>query len=119
MANLNLSYKNTKHEYDKLTSNERAIEWYKARSNPFYFIFNYAYMEEIGGKLKYAPELMNFKMRRMIKAMHKFHFAILMASRQLGKSTVAGVLLEWANNFYPGSRSPACSTRVGRTCFVR
>ena len=105
MSNINILGKNGKYDAEKLTSNERAIEWFRCRTNIFYFIYNYGYLEEIGGKLKYEAPLMHYKMKRVIKSLYNFHFAVLMASRQLGKSSLAGMVLEWACNFYPGNRA--------------
>jgi len=87
----------------KLTSDQQAIEWYKCKTNPFYFIFNYVYIPEIGGRLKYDKEVMHGNVKRVIRSVVKHHKCILMATRQLGKSTIAAALLEWAGNFYPGT----------------
>ena len=105
MSNINVLGTTGKHDTDKLTSKERALEFFKCRQNPFYFIYNYVYLEEIGGKLKYSSDKMHYKMKRVIKSVYNFKFAILMASRQLGKSSLAACLLEWANNFYPNNKA--------------
>lgn len=86
-----------------LTSEEQAIEYYKCKTNPFYFIYNYVYIPEIGGRLKYNKNVMHGNMKRVVRAVVKHHKCILMATRQLGKSTIAAALLEWAGNFYPGT----------------
>lgn len=104
MSNINVLGKDGKYDTDKFTSQERAVEYWKCRSNIFYFIFNYGYLEEIGGRIKYEPQLMHYKMKRVIKSIHHFHFALLMATRQLGKSSLAGLILEWSANFYAGNR---------------
>lgn len=85
----------------KLTASQQASEYWNCRRNPFYFIFNYIYIPEIGGILKYDEPLMHDKMKQTIKSIHNYHKTILMASRQLGKSTIAASYLEWAANFYP------------------
>lgn len=87
----------------KLTSEQQAIEYYKCKTNPFYFIYNYVYIPEIGGRLKYNKNVMHGNMKRVVRAVVKHHKCILMATRQLGKSTIAAALLEWAGNFYPGT----------------
>jgi len=89
----------------KMSSHQQAIEWYKCKINPFYFIFNYVYIPEIGGVLKYERALMHGNMRRTIRSCIRYHRCLLMATRQLGKSTIAACMLEWANNFYPSARA--------------
>lgn len=79
-------------------------EWFKCRENPFYFILNYVYLPEVGGKLKYTKEYLHPKFRRVIKSIYKNHMAMLMASRQLGKSSIAACLLAWALIFFPNNR---------------
>ncbi|MEM4385274.1 MAG: terminase family protein [Candidatus Anstonellales archaeon] len=88
----------------KLT-NEQLAEFVKCKRNILYFIYNYVYIPEIGGILKYSKDIMNKKILQTIKSIINHHYAILMASRQLGKSTIAAILLEWALNFYPGNRA--------------
>lgn len=78
-----------------------SAEWWNCRRNPFYFIFNYVHIPEIGGVLKYDSSMMHSKVRQTVRAVAKYNKAILMASRQLGKSTISAALLEWACNFYP------------------
>jgi len=80
----------------KMTSEQQAIEWYKCKVNPFYFIFNYVWIPEIGGRLKYDKAVMHGNVKRVIRSVVKHHKCILMATRQLGKSTIAAALLEWA-----------------------
>jgi len=82
-----------------------AIEFLKCKRNPLYFIYNYVYIPEIGNRLKYTPERMHTKFLRAVKILYNLHYCILMASRQLGKSTIAAALIEWACNFYPGNRA--------------
>lgn len=82
----------------------RAAEWYKCRQNPFYFIFNYVYISETGGRLKYAPELMHTKMRRVVRAVHRFHKCVLMASRQLGKALSLDTEIPLANGDFTTMR---------------
>ena len=83
----------------------RAGEWYKCRQNPLYFIYNYVYIPETGGRLLYAKELMHPKMRRVVRSVFKYHKCVLMASRQLGKSTLAACLIAWAVVFYSRNRA--------------
>jgi len=99
------STKFIQNNYSKLSNKEKALEWLKCKQNVFYFIFNYVTIPEIGGVLKYESSLMHDKIKRTVRSIIKYHKALLMASRQLGKSTVAACLLEWAANFYP--RTPA------------
>lgn len=80
-----------------------AKEWVKCRQNPLYFALNYVIIPEIGGELKLSSELLHPKQIRVIKSVYKYHKAILMASRQLGKSTISAILLSWALVFYPNN----------------
>jgi len=89
----------------KWTAQEQSLEWYKCKINPFYFIYNYVFIPEIGGILKYEKSIMNGKIKQVVRSVIRFHRCILMASRQLGKSTIAACILEWANNFYPNARA--------------
>ncbi len=79
-------------------------EWIKCRQNPLYYILNYVYFQEIGGKRKYDNDLLHPKLRRVIRSVFIYHMAILLASRQLGKSTIAAGILSWAANFFPSNR---------------
>lgn len=97
----------------KLSSKERAVEWLKCKTNIFYFIFNYVTIPEIGGILKYESNMMHDKIKKTVKSVVKYHKGLLMASRQLGKSTVAACLLEWAANFFP--RTPAIILNANKT----
>lgn len=85
MADLT-SVEYVKRKSDKLSSSEIAAEYWNCRRNPFYFIFNYSYIPEIGGILKYEESMMHDKMKQLIKAVYNYHRAILMATRQLGKA---------------------------------
>jgi len=72
--------------FSKLSSTQQAIEWYKCKTNPFYFIFNYAFIPEIGGVLKYEDEIMGGKIKRFVRSIARYHKCLFMASRQLGKA---------------------------------
>ncbi len=77
------------------------IEWKRCRENPLYYIHKYVKFEIIGGISSYS-EGKNFhpKLRRVVRVIYKHHKCQLMATRQLGKSTISGGLISWANNFY-------------------
>jgi hypothetical protein len=62
------------------------VEFLKCRQNPLYFIYNYVLIPEIGGEVKYTPDKMNLKLKRVCKVVYNYHNCILMASRQLGKA---------------------------------
>jgi hypothetical protein len=79
-------------------------EWIKCRQNPIYFILNYVHFQEIGGRRKYDKELLHDKLRRVVRAVYRYHMVILLASRQLGKSTIAAGILAWAATFFPNNR---------------
>ena len=87
----------------QLKLNEQEIvEWIKCRNNPIYFIYHYVKFEIIGGVSSYK-ELNNFhpKLKRFVKAIYKYHKATLLASRQLGKSSINAGLIAWTSIFFP------------------
>lgn len=75
-----------KKQVDKMSSKELAAEYWNCRQNPFYFIFNYIHIPEIGGILKYEEPMMHDKLKQVVKSFYNYHRCILMASRQLGKA---------------------------------
>ena len=83
----------------------RASEIWKCRCNPLYFIFNYCMIDEGGGTVLYEPKLMHNKIRRVVRSIYQYKKCILMASRQLGKSTIAACLVAWAVVFYPRNKA--------------
>jgi hypothetical protein len=83
----------------------RAREIRKCRTNPLYFIHNYCFLDEGGGQVLYKKELMHNKIRRVVRSIYKFKKAILMASRQLGKSTIAACMVAWAMVFFPRNKA--------------
>ena len=83
----------------------RAMELIKCRANPLYFIFNYCYIDEGGGKILYSKDRMHNKVRRVVRSIYRYKKAILMASRQLGKSTIAACMIVWAMVFYPRNKA--------------
>jgi hypothetical protein len=83
----------------------RALEIWKCRTNPFYFIHNYCFLDEGGGQTLYKKELMHNKMRRVVRSIFRYKKCILMASRQLGKSTIAACLVAWSMVFFPRNKA--------------
>jgi len=82
-----------------------AREWIKCKNNIFYYIYNYAYLVESTGELiKITPKNLHPKMKITIRVLLTFERAVLMASRQLGKSSVAALILSWATVFFPHTR---------------
>ena len=91
-------------DYDytsKVDPDECGREWIRCRCNPLYFIYNYVYIEETGGSVKLTKDNLHPKMKRVVKSTFTYHRTVLMASRQLGKSTISASLLAWAMIFYP------------------
>jgi len=84
---------------------QNVSEWIKCRNNPLYYILNYVYFREYGGKQLYSKEYLHNKLRRVVRVIFRHHMAMLMASRQLGKSTVAAAILSWALIFFPENRA--------------
>jgi hypothetical protein len=82
----------------------RVSEWVKCRANPLYFILNYVYLQEIGGKIKYDDKNLHLKLRRVVRIIFNFKMCLFMASRQLGKSSIAAAILAWASIFFPNNR---------------
>jgi len=91
----------------KLNSQQKAIEWLRCKSNPFYFIYNYVYILEhaTGASVKLTSENLQPKMKRTIRSLYRYQNTILMASRQLGKSSIAACMISWACVCYPGIRA--------------
>jgi len=97
---LNLIQNNNQIDIDE----QNVIEWIKCRENPLYFILNYVYLPVVGvRKVKYTVELLHPKFRRLIRSTFKYHRCIMMASRQLGKSSIAACLMSWALTFFPNN----------------
>ncbi len=96
----------------KTETDFHAIEYLKCRKNPFYFIYNYIYIPEIGGSLKLTDSNLHYKMKRVVKSLMKYRRIILMASRQSGKSTISAAMLLWAANFYSGMPIVILNMRV-------
>jgi len=88
----------------QLVSNNNAIEYLKCRKSVFYFIYNYVKLSQVGGALQMNPSLMHPKMIETVKSTLVYHRCMLMATRQLGKSSVAAMMLEWVANFFPGTQ---------------
>lgn len=63
-----------------------ALEYLKCRQNILYFIDNYVKVPEVGGLFKYELSEVNPKLIRVVKSIIRWHRALLMASRQLGKA---------------------------------
>jgi hypothetical protein len=96
---------------DSDKTNDKALEYLRCRSNPLYYILNYVYLPEIGGLMKYDESKLNKKFRRVIRSIFRYHKSILMASRQLGKSSVAAALLSWAMVFFNNNRAVILNMR--------
>jgi Terminase large subunit, T4likevirus-type, N-terminal len=88
-----------------LTKDQKVLEYVKCKNNFLYFLHNYVYIPESGGSILYTPQLLHPNFKKTIQCSLKFGKAILMASRQLGKSTISAVLIEWMLNFFPRNRA--------------
>ena len=84
---------------------EHIVEWIKCQKNPLYYIQKYVYFQEIGGRRKYDEYTFHNKFRRVIRCIYQYHMVILLASRQLGKSTIAADIISWVTNFFPNNRA--------------
>lgn len=82
-----------------------AEEIFKCKTNILYFIDNYVKIPESGGSMDYKLDGVNKKLKRYIRATIKHRRTIMMASRQLGKSTSSGIILLWATMFFPRNRA--------------
>ena len=80
----------------KMSSSEQGLEVLKCKSSPFYFIYNYVYIPEIGGVLKYDKSIIHSKMVQTVRSIMKYHRCLLMASRQLGKALDVKTLIPLA-----------------------
>jgi len=81
---------------------KEAVEFLKCKKSIFYFIYNYCFLQQVGGKVKITPGNLHYKAVQSIKLLLNVHKCIFMASRQLGKSSVAAMVLTWVANFFPG-----------------
>jgi len=81
-----------------------AIELLKCRLNPLYFIYNYVYIPEVGGKRLYG-DVFHPKLARVVRSIYRHHKAVFLASRQLGKSTISAAIILWAILFFPKMRA--------------
>jgi hypothetical protein len=84
-------------------SHEDAVaeEILKCRMNILYFIDTYVKIPESGGEVDYRLDTTNKKLKRFIRSTMTHKRTIMMASRQLGKSTINGIILLWATMFFP------------------
>jgi len=82
----------------------QAVEFLKCRKSIFYFIYNYVYLEEVGGAIKIDHGRLHSKTIRSVKTVINCHKLIFMASRQLGKSSTASMIIDYVANFFPGSQ---------------
>jgi hypothetical protein len=82
-----------------------AEEIFKCKSNIMYFIDTYVKIPESGGHMDYKLDVVNKKLRRYIRSTIRYRKTIMMASRQLGKSTSSGIVLLWATMFFPKNRA--------------
>ena len=87
--------------------NKRALEIKKCKDNPLYFIYNYVYIPEIATSMpfKLTTNNLHSKMKRVIRSIYRYNKVNLMASRQLGKSSVGAALMAWALVFHPGAKA--------------
>lgn len=77
-------------------------EYIRCKNNPLFYIKNYVKFEITGGISSYN-EGTNFhnKLKRFVRSTYRYHNAELMASRQLGKSTISAGIISWAVTFFP------------------
>jgi len=76
-------------------------EWILCRQKPLYYINKYVQFEITGGVSDYKEDRFHSKLKRYVRCAHLHHNSLLMASRQLGKSTISAALIDWATRFYP------------------
>jgi hypothetical protein len=88
----------------KKSNNELLLEYYRCKTNIFYFCYNYVFIEHVGTGLDFlfTEKYLHLKFRRTLRSVFHWHNVLLMASRQLGKSSlICGVLIPWTLIFYP------------------
>lgn len=88
-----------------LSSQEQALEFVRCKNNFLYFLHNYVRIPEVGGSSLYTPDLMHDKFKRTIQCSLRFGRVMLMATRQLGKSTISAAIIEYLLNFFPKNRA--------------
>lgn len=74
-------------------TSEQAIEWVKCANDPKYFIENYCWIINIDKGL--VPFKMYDAFDEYINSIHNNRWTILMASRQLGKTTTSAAYILW------------------------
>ncbi len=84
---------------------QEIIEWIKCRNNPIYFIYNYVKFETIGNISSYKESTNGYPnfspvYKRFIRSLFKYNKTQLMATRQLGKSTISAAYLAWVQVFF-------------------
>ena len=101
------SIRSSKTDTKNLSLSESNIqEWIKCRSNLLYFIKTYIKFETIGNVSSYADgENFHPKLKRFIRSVFKYKKVTLMASRQLGKSTINAALITWTSLFFPRNKA--------------
>lgn len=84
-------------------SEQQIIEWVKCRNNILYFIYHYVRFETAGNNVDSYKNGENFhpKLKRYVRSIYNYHTSVLMASRQLGKSTINAAILAWSTIFFP------------------
>lgn len=101
------SIRSSKTDTKNLSLSESNIqEWIRCRSNILYFIKTYIKFETVGNVSSYADGV-NFhpKLKRYIRSIFKYNKATLIASRQLGKSTINAALITWSSIFFPRNKA--------------
>ena len=88
-----------------LSKEQMSLEFIKCKNNFLYFLHNYIVIPEVGSSVLYTPDLINPKFKRTVQIALKHGRVILLATRQIGKSTLAAAILEYLLNFYPNNRA--------------
>lgn len=98
MGNVNLPTKGSTFEYTQ----EQVEEIQKCQDNILHFAENYFYilnLDEGKQKIKlYAAQ------KRILRKLRDNRFFVLLASRQIGKSTLMTIYILWLANFYPDQK---------------
>jgi hypothetical protein len=93
---------------DIISDHKLALEYYKCKVSPLYFIENYCSFPVVGGSIPVKESKTWYKTpryRELVISLQEYDSAILLASRQLGKTTIVSFYVLWSLIFYPGIKA--------------
>ena len=83
--------------YLKTLANEYVTEFLKCKNDFIYFAKSFVYLELPGGDRKFKPYR---KQLDLVDLIEKYHYGLVLKSRQIGISTIIQVYVAWLVTFY-------------------